>query len=118
TLGDERLAGGEHAIEQLAEALALELGEHLHQRLADEPAPSGKLAERLVDELEDMRRAAHDGDARGRLFEQRHEAAALELERLDRRVALLRDAVELAVLRLHLIVRLGEAAASLVEVGA
>ena len=67
--GNEALARRVHAVEQLVEALSLQLGERLTHGLADEASAVEQPVVGLVDKLEDVLGAGEDRDEAWRLLE-------------------------------------------------
>jgi hypothetical protein len=77
---DERLARGEHAVEEADEALRPYLGQGLVDRPADEGAVADEARVRVVRERDDVVGPAEDHQERRRLAEHVGESFALDLE--------------------------------------
>lgn len=76
---DKSLAGGDHPVQQLEVALALDLGQRLADRLAEDVAVTDELEVRGVGELEHEARAAQEAEEAGRLLEQAEQVQPLAL---------------------------------------
>ena len=76
---EEGLVAGQHLVEDAPGGFGRGVGQHLTRLAPDQLAAPHQLLEARVGQLEDVLRAADDGDGRGRLHEERMEVRALRL---------------------------------------